>query len=370
MQVLYFLKRINYVLILVMCMQLFTSCNTTNRYNPDVLKVFEVGHIADTISGTPLVMNRFIEPMGIEVVDDFLVVIENSKSDRVFSVYGIENDSILARFGQIGHAKNEFSWAPTTCYFGRENGDLLMIVPELELTATVVNLSKSIRENNCIVSRQLKHGLNTERYYWINDDYSVASQFITSDDPRDHVYFPPKYILKDKNETREISFYPSIISCPNYDIVTLIYNSEMRINPQKDKIVEGLLYMNMINILDIGKSTTIGVVERNTLSLEEVEKYQNDVQWLNEHINICTRSMSVSDNYIMVLQDRRRMAEVVKEEVNDNRLALVFNQEGDYLKSFCIKDKVDNITFSERYKMLFGIRQDGTVLKYDLSQLL
>ena len=91
---------------------------------------------------------------------------------------------------------------------------------------------------------------------------------------------------------------------------------------------------------------------------------------LNEHINICTRSLSVSENYIMVLQDRRKMVEIVTEEVNANRLVLIFNHEGDYLKSFCIKDKVDNIAFSERYKMLFGIRQDGTVLKYDLSQLL
>ncbi len=370
MQEFYYYKRTNYVLILVLYMQLIMSCNTNSRYNPDVLKKFEVGHIDDTISGTPIVSRLFIEPMGIEVVDSFLVIIENSKSDRIFSVYGIEKDSILSRFGQIGNAKNEFSWAPTTCYFGRENGDLVMIVPDLQLTAKVVNLSKSIRENNSIVSRQLKHGLITERCYWINDDNSVVSLFITSNDPRDHVYYPPKFILKDKNETQEVSFYPSTISCPNYDLLTLLYNSEMRISPQKDKIVEGLLYMNMINILDVEKSTTIGVIEKHTLGLEDVEKYQNDIQWLNEHISICTRSMSVSENYIMVLQDRRKMAEMVTEEINAYRLVLVFNHEGDYLKSFCIKDKVDNITFSERYKMLFGIRQDGTVLKYDLSHLL
>lgn len=369
MQLLYY-KRTYYVLILVLCVQFFVSCNTKSRYNPDVLKEYEVGHIDDTILGTPLVTHLFIEPMGIEVMDDYLVVIENSKSDRIFSVYGIKEDSILARFGQIGNAKNEFSWAPTTCYFGRENGDLMMIVPDLQLTAKVVNLSKSIRENNSIVSRLLKHGLMTERYYWISDDNSVTSQFITSDDPRDHVYFPPKFILKEKNETREVSFYPSTISCPNYDIVSLLYNSEMRISPQKDKIVEGLLYMNMINILDVEKSATIGVIEKQTFSLEDAEKHQNDIQWLNEHINICTRSLSVSENYIMVLQDRRKMVEIVTEEVNANRLVLIFNHEGDYLKSFCIKDKVDNIAFSERYKMLFGIRQDGTVLKYDLSHLL
>lgn len=361
-----------YLYLLVSLRILFlTSCDSNNaKYYANKLKEFEVEVIADTISGTPLLERKFIEPMGIETVDDYLLVIENSKSDRIFSVIGLKEDSVVARFGQIGHARNEFSWAPTTCYFGKEKGNIMMYVAELSKKIKVVNLSKSIQEENCVVSQLIEHGEDTERYFYISKKKNIISQYITYEDPRDHIYLPPKYILKDNNKNQEFTFYPSIISCPNLDLITTIYNSEMRFCPNNNKIVEGLLYMNFINIVDVNGLKTIGVVEKDALRFEDVERHQNDPKWMENNIKACTRSMSVTEHYIMVLQDSRILKETAIEEVNNNRRLLIFNQDGDYLNCVCIADKIDNIAYSEFTKQLYGINQQGTILKYNLSQIL
>jgi hypothetical protein len=364
--------RKNICRIMFLSMIFLISCSTNSKYVPDELKEFEVENIKDTITGTPLIKGMFIEPMGIETIENYLIVIENTKCDGIFSVYDIKEDSIVARFGQIGHAKNEFLWAPTTCYFGKKNGNILMYVPEMEKRVKVVNLTKSIKSGKCVVNQLINHGENTERYYKIDKKLNVTSKFVTYNDPRDHIFFPPKFILKDNNRIRSMSFYPSIIECQNFDLLTTVYNSEMRISPQKNKIVEGLLFLSIINILDVEKIKTIGVVEKNTNSLDNIEKHQKDMRWLNKHIIVSTRSMCVTNHYIMVLQDRRCMAEVSdeKDEVNSNRTMLIFNQDGDYLKSICLADEIDNISFYELDKLLFGIDQNGTVLSYDLNKYL
>ena len=91
--------------------------------SPNKLLEYVVKNPIDTISGTCISNYYGLNAMGLDCCDSLLVIMENPSASHVFTILNMNNDSIVAQFGNIGHAKNEFISTPNNCYFEKNTSN-------------------------------------------------------------------------------------------------------------------------------------------------------------------------------------------------------------------------------------------------------
>ncbi len=223
----------------------FHSCRdlVDKYYAPNEIKEFEITQCNDTVRGSTIPYHNLSGLSGIEMVDSFLIFLESDHSERIFSVYDMRNDSMIAWFGTIGRAGNELLTVHVTCNFDKANTDILMYLTDDGNLSKVVNLSKSIEENKCHTESSIAHKMRRDcavtpcdNYVKIGEDKYIARQGISYEDPRDGIFYPPKFLILDKGEQSDIILYPNIIESKAYTLVYVAYSAEVKINPQKNQV--------------------------------------------------------------------------------------------------------------------------------------
>ena len=118
-------------------------------YAPNETKIMGDIAFSDTICGIPMAIDSSVVPFFHRSVDEYFVV-ANSGNTKLFSVYDSQSDSLIAQFGTIGHANDEFPSSPANFYFGeyyfrRDKFNIIII-------SVIIKLISIKSRNNIIIS--------------------------------------------------------------------------------------------------------------------------------------------------------------------------------------------------------------------------
>lgn len=354
-------------------MTFFASCANEQHkyYNPNELVEYEALAPEDTLCGTRIASYYGLNAMGLNCCDSLLVITENPSIPHIFTILNTNTDSIVAQFGNLGHAKNEFISPPTNCYFEKnKNKDICMCFSDDGIITKVINLSKSVLTGTCVLETLIKQEYKSYDYFVLSNKRYFVRQGVGYEDARDNAFFSPKFVIAEKREQKEIGLYPMLISSSDFPVLMMAYGSTTKISPNKTKVVEALAYIDIINIIDIKNAFVKGLKEKNSYGFDELNK-RNSPEDFEEFVKLSNAEMCLSDKYIFVIRDGRKYTEWYHTETNNNRNLITFDWQGNQLFSICLAEKVDFLAYNEQNRLLYGLSyDDGILYKYNLSKYL
>ena len=115
---------------------LLISCDGSKFYSVDFTRKIDTLEKNDTLFYNGVIKNN-AEIRNILCTEKYLIVVQND-NDTIFRIIDVKCDSIVANFGQIGHASNEFSQVPFFYYISNdEEGNELLCVQEIDRTKVI-----------------------------------------------------------------------------------------------------------------------------------------------------------------------------------------------------------------------------------------
>ena len=139
----------------------------------------------------------------------------------------------------------------------------------------VVNLSKSIIRDNCVLEDILDQKYKRYEFFKISQDKYFVRQGVIYEDARDNIFFPPKFVIIEKQKLKEIDLYPMLINSSDYPVLMMTYGSTTKMAPNKEKVVEALAYIDIINIIDIKNATVIGLKEKKCYGFSDLDEHKS-----------------------------------------------------------------------------------------------
>ena len=185
------------VILSIVTTVLITSCAQTENllYNPDNLAQIDFQEPTETIIGDKIKTNIY-SPHEIECIDDFLIVLSDMPNAFV-SIINCKSDSLIAQFGNLGRAKNEFIDSPKSIYWEKDvNGKIILYCQDLPKSVTkVIDFTESVKQNKCILINEIKHehlGIDYQYFFFRKGESgNICRKFITYEDARDNIFYPP-----------------------------------------------------------------------------------------------------------------------------------------------------------------------------------
>lgn len=352
---------------------LMTSCSSTEDllYNPDTLTHVEFKVPQNMIKGDEIKTEIYtIHEM--ECIDSILVIL-SEKPNAFISVIDCKNDSIIAQFGNLGHAKDEFIDSPKSMYWEKEaNGNITLYCQDLIKSVTkVINLTESIKRNKCILIKEIKHdyqGIDFQYFHLDKDGNShICRKFVTFDDPRDNIYYPPSFLIKDKtNRIQTIELYPKIISNDLVGVLYSAYFDILHLSPDKTKFVQAFNCLDLFNIIDVRTHSVNGYIGFNSYDFELFQELET-IEEANEKMHLFYQDVCVTNSSIITLKDGRNIREQ-KEGKKHQFQIYIFDWYGNILSSYFIDRELVQIAYNEDLNGLYGIDPDGNLFRYNLNE--
>lgn len=337
-------------------------------YNPDWLTEFEVFHPKDTLEGEIIDSVNVLSPVTLESVDSLLIAFDYVDDNKFVKVFDMRNDSLLARFGSEGHAGNEFDGSIGDCSYRNNGPDIIMDLSSFDgEQSQAINLSKSIKEQNTVMSPNVRHKVNSTWQIQISKNKYFAKNKISYEDIRDNIFFPPKYYLINDDEVKEINIFPQIVDNVKYVFFTC-YSSFPQINENRTKVVDIFQFFNILNIIDVQTGKVRGLKEKGSGEWADVDSILKADKHTEKAMKAANSDACLANEYFFVLQKKHKFID----EQQDVKypILLQFDYEGNLQNVFAFIEKIKKIAYYERERKLFGITPDGKLYKYDLSKYL
>lgn len=149
------------------------SCNNNLPDDQDGEKNVKVEEPTDTIKGDRILLDSTKIVECIRCVDSMLITL-NAQSP-IIDVYNSKNDSLIASFGDVGHAGNEFLEIPVNFYTPKlADGKINLYCPQ-QTNTKVVNLSSSVEQNSCVIEKSFHNKSDmSELYFKIDNNTSLT----------------------------------------------------------------------------------------------------------------------------------------------------------------------------------------------------
>lgn len=345
-------------------------------YAPNETKI--IGDIAfsDTICGIPMAIDSSVVPFFHRSVDEYFVV-ANSGNTKLFSVYDSQSDSLIAQFGTIGHANDEFPSSPANFYFGEnEKGDKLLYVPDCEPTkGMVVNLSASIKSDKCIMENTIKYedpDINIVHYFLPDDKELQYHRAGIQECHGERTFSPSRISMKSGEETMyDMATYPNIIP-GDPAVLDCIYMLCSTISPNRKKLLEISYCMDWFTIVDIASGKTLGVMygeDRNPECFKSVSGmgFEDAAQKLVMYnLDFCA-----TDAYVFIMyNDKYSISDVENDPATcySHPQVMVYDWEGNLVSSFVLDKAITQMDYNDKSKIMYGkeLETDG-IYKFDLS---
>lgn len=117
------------------------------KINPDTVAMLESAPKSDTLNYAS-VMDMFSKVVTLNSIDEYLIITQENK-DTLFTVIDMRNDSVVAKFGSKGHARNEFLTNAVFTYCLRDKNSSPLVYVLDRKSTKVIDLKKSIAANKC-----------------------------------------------------------------------------------------------------------------------------------------------------------------------------------------------------------------------------
>lgn len=357
------MKKVLFTICIVLC-----ACGHSDEfYNPDTVINSQKRIRTDSIYGyDKKEMLSKIE--ALSSIDKYLIISQQSK-DTVFQILNMENDSIIANFGHIGHARNEFQRYPKTIYCERDRNGLPLLFVLDGVCTKVIDLEESITSNSCILRNIIKENKDSYFYYTyhVGNESCFVYKKVSYKDARDAVYTEPQYYMMTGKNKYEWNIHPNIIHPDWSNMVDAAYSNMIRIKPDGSKAISVSNFIDILTIFDLSTKKTLGIVnpESYTYAFLEQEGGENNIK---KHLRWFNTSVCVSDNCFIVLKDGNLYQDVLKEDTEDRCSSInKYDWNGLLTASFILDKNLLNIAFYEKADILYAVSLENNLYKYTLK---
>lgn len=338
------------------------SCTKPVYYSPDKIKYVNTQNTYDTLKAEALPVSVLV-PQQITFIDSLLVIITRNPTELI-SIIDTQNDSLIANICLYGRGPNEYLNPFTLKQFHtNKSRDKLLYIADNSNIVKSLNLTQTIYKKEAVCEPPIP--VNTSLYYpfFLSSQTTFLKQQVTYNDPRDYVFFPPKYIIKDIHNTKEYKIYPDIIKNPRVRTLPLfLYGAITRIKPDLTKIVDVMGSFDNMNILEITSGKCLSIQEENTYSFENLA--HSNIDELAKILKYCALDVCVTNEYIIILYDGRSADDVNNQTLALKPLIKIFNWEGDFLQAYQISEPLQGIAYDEKNKRLYGFDKGECFYRY------
>ncbi len=259
--------------------------------------------------------------------------------DIFFSVYD-RNRNHLLDFGQKGRANNEFYVAFLT---GQSEGMKFVVNDAVSCAMKIVDLEKTLKEGKCVVDRIIPTGSRVLNSFYIDSTNIVYEQEIRGNF-RIKVMDYQADTLKKKLDLYE----------PVEDAFQEYY-SDIKISPDRKKLVFGMLRMNQINFL------SLETFERKSVSMYRNAVRQNKLE--NEAWLYYGRP-TADDQYVYLVYWDQSTED--SNEVPNPMEIHVFDWDGNPVKKLKVQEYIDRVFIDSAPGYLYGYDTEDNIYRYKL----
>lgn len=355
-----------HILYAIICLTTFACRQTSDFYNPDSTITQVNEQTTDTIYGE-IEKYIFSKIKNIDYIDNYLVVTLQNK-DTVFQIIDTENDSIVAGFGSIGHAHNEFQNIKTIyCRKGGTDSPQIFVLDGIQ--TKIVDLEESIKEKKCILSNVIKE--NIDRYfhqiYHINDNTCFGYKKVSYTDARDAIYEEPLYYMTGGNNKFKWDIYPNVITPEWSNIVDAAYSNIIKIKPDGTKALNVPNFIDIITIFDLTNKKTLGIVNPDSYTYDFLEQEGTESK-AKEYLRWFNTSACATDNCFIILKDGSLYRDV-RNEKYENKLSsiYIYNWDGQLKASYILDKNILDIAYCEKNNCIYAVSNENKLYKYVLK---
>ena len=318
-----------------------------------------------------------IEVLGaqdIAVKDSLLFVVTTDKT-AYGSIVNLNTNKVVARVAPKGRGPSDFMYLDTDKQFLYNDKGELIIATDDSDALKPINITKSIKEQGSYIEYSKEFSDIYEFEYSFasrfildlgNDEYFIL-QNTSYRDAREGKFFPPRYIIKTKAEQYDFDIYKDVPTSQEDDMFAKrMSGRNVRIKPDRTKVVDVNGRMDYINIIDVKSRKVLSVIEPNTPCFDEVGKMDMYATLKDGAIDV-----DVTDKYILTLYDGRTMNDVYNRKQKWASLRL-YDWEGNFIKAAQLpKIGVDYMAYDENSKTAYFLdRQFEKFYRCDLSEFM
>lgn len=342
----------------------FISCAKPDYYSPDQVKYINTKGIYDSLKAELLPVS-VLAPYQISFVDSLLVIMTKNPSEFI-SLFNTRSDSLIANICSEGRGPNEYM-TPFSLkqYKTNESGDRLLYVTNL-IMVKPLNITRSIRENEAVCENPVSIDTRYMDSFFLPRESRFMKQHVTYDDPRDNIFYPPKYIYKNNSTAKEYNIYPDVIKNISFPALPLsLYDGVVRVKPDLTKVIDAMGYLDIMNIIELPSGICTGVVEQDAYQFEDLVHLSMDK--LFETIRYGVLDVSVTDEYIIVLYDGRNVNAAENRTEALKPSLKIYNWEGDFLQGYHLSEPLRGIAYDENRQYVYGFDMEEHFYRYKLT---
>ena len=353
--------KLYYWISLCLCI-IIISCKKTIYYAPDEIKYVNTQNIHDSLEAKILPISVFV-PQQIAFIDSFLIILTKNPSEFI-SIVNTQNDSLIANFCVEGRGPNEYLVPYTLKQFdSNKAGDRLLYITDNYNVVKAFNITQSIYKNEAVCEPAIPINTSTADPFFLAQGATFLKQHVTYNDPRDYIFFPPSYIIKNNSNTKKYHIFPDILKNPTVRALPLfLYDAVTRIKPDLTKIVDAMSYLDNLNIIETSSGKCLGITEQNSCPFEDLV-YSNEGELL-KRLKYGVLDICVTNEHIIMLYDGRFADAVEKQTEELKPILKIFNWEGDFLCAYQLSEPLRGIAYDENHKTLYGFDMKENFYKY------
>jgi len=345
---------------------LFVSCRPEKAYyKPDII-INENG--IERVDSIALHHVRDIHNMvyGLYSIDEYLILVQNNR-DTLFQVYDTRNDSLIAHFGKIGHAHNEFQRVPVKAYCISNENNLPMLCIQEEACTKLIDVKASIETNKCVIAETLKDDKNFAFYYTfhIGNKKCFNYKTVSYEDARDHIYIKPAFYMNNDSD-KGWDIFPQIINPTYSSVVEYAYLMKVLTSPNGKYVVGINQLIDFVTIFDLPKNKTIGIINSDSYTFENMETVFNENN-IGEKVICFNISGCATDNSFFVLKDGDLYENIAQNE-NEEGYTIISRYEwsGNKRSSYVLDKKLIYIAYNENTGILYAISAADKLYSFKL----
>lgn len=346
----------------ILCALITASCRKTEYYKPDELRQVEYGAVSDTLTESTI-LEESGAINGLYYMEPYLIL-TNQNTESIIQLMDTRSDSIVSSFGHIGHARNEFLFAPKI--YNASDGRIYV---EDGQNTKVINLYKTLDEGRCVMEKTSGDNPPTslDGVYMIENGKNLVYHAPSCIDARDGKWTPPFFELDDEdgNTIKQWHIYPDIPETA-YDAAKLsLYYNQIYVSPDRTKVLEMLRFNDIINLFDLRSMRCIGVQgdENETFG----KMIEVTAKRFAETLTIFNVAACVSDTGIILLRDGRKAGDVsVTPDDNGSSSVAVLDWDGNLLGEYAVPRRLQCIAYDEKSHALYGLGVENGLYRYTL----
>lgn len=347
-----------------------SSCTRHSYYAVDAKVDMRNGNIEDTLKGQVVIQN-LASIDNILCTDQYLIIVQEA-NDSIFKIIDTKNDSVIACFGHVGHANNEFSQIPLFYYLAKGNNGKDYLCVQEENHTKIIDVESSIHEGKCVLNRIIKEEYSPlfYRIFHLSENKTFIDKLISYQDARDPIMEKPTHSLYYSNDIlKKWEIFPDLIETDNPNVLSMEYIDRMYFKPDGTKAVSIMDMVDIMTLFDFDTYKTIGINNIDGYSFDSMSANINSENIMDSLI-IYNMHACTTDECFYVLKDGRHYKEMLNNESDDSFFSQlkVYSWDGCMLYGLLLNKALWGISYSKRANSLYGLGQNRDVIyKYRLK---